>query len=68
MANPLYGQNKADDILDALASASDNVDVSVGSGSGKIGNANVVADAAIPITINGGDYVIALYAAAKAND
>ena len=68
MANPLYGQNKADDILDALASASDNIDIAVGSGSGKIGNANAVADAGIPISINGVDYVLALYAAAKLND
>ena len=68
MANPLYGQNKADGMLNALADADANIDTSVGSSSGKIGNANVVADAGIPITINGVEYCIALYAVAKMND
>ena len=65
MANPLYGQNKSDDLLDAIASAADNIDASLASGAGKLGAADVVADAAIPITIGGVEYVIALYAAAK---
>jgi hypothetical protein len=65
MANPMYGQNKADDLLDAIADAHDTVDTSLAAASGKLGNGDVVADAAIPITINGVDYVIALYAAAK---
>ena len=65
MANPLYGSNKADELLDALASAGANIDTAMPAGSGKLGNANVVADAAIPITINGVSYVIALYAASK---
>ena len=67
MANPLYGQNKQDDLLDALASANDNVNVGISTDSGKLGNEDVAADAAIPITVNGVDYVIALYAAAKAS-
>ena len=65
MANPLYGQNKQDDLIDALANASSSIDTSLASGSGKLGNADVVADAAIPITINGVDYVLPLYALAK---
>lgn len=65
MANPLYGQNKQDNLLDALAGASSSVDTSLATASGKLGNADVVADAAITITINGVDYVLALYAAAK---
>lgn len=65
MANPLYGQNKQDDMLDALASADDNIDTSLPSGTGKLGNADVVADAAITVTIKGTEYAIALYAVAK---
>ena len=65
MANPLYGQNKQDDLIDALAGASSSIDTSIASGSGKLGNADVVADAAIPVTINGVEYVLALYAASK---
>jgi len=65
MANPMYGQNKADDLIDAIADAHDTIDTSLASGSGKLGNANVVADAAIPITINGVQYVLPLYALAK---
>jgi len=65
MANPLYGQNKQDGFLDALASADDNIDTDLPATSGKMGNANVVADAAITITIDGVEYAIALYAVAK---
>tara|TARA_Y100001937_G_C7033724_1_gene291285 strand:- start:548 stop:754 length:207 start_codon:yes stop_codon:yes gene_type:complete len=65
MANPLYGQNKQDDLIDALAGASSSIDTSLASGSGKLGNADVVADAAIPVTINGVEYVLPLYAIAK---
>lgn len=65
MANPLYGQNKQDDLIDALANASSSIDTSMATGSGKLGNANAVIDAAIPITINGVEYVLPLYAIAK---
>ncbi|QDP66940.1 MAG: hypothetical protein Unbinned4409contig1002_41 [Prokaryotic dsDNA virus sp.] len=65
MANPLYGSNKADELINALADAGATIDTAMPAGSGKLGNADVVADAAIPITINGVSYVIALYAAAK---
>lgn len=65
MANPLYGQNKQDDLIDALANASNSIDTSLASGSGKLGAASAVADAAIPVTINGVEYVLALYAASK---
>tara|TARA_R100001082_G_scaffold110721_1_gene91488 strand:+ start:121 stop:324 length:204 start_codon:yes stop_codon:yes gene_type:complete len=65
MANPLYGQNKADGMLEVLTDAEDNIDTSLASGSGKLGNADVVADACIPITINGVEYVLPLYAIAK---
>ena len=61
MANPLYGQNKQDELLDSLAGASESIDTSLASGAGKLGAADVVADAAIPVTINGVEYVLPLY-------
>ena len=66
MANPLYGQNKQDDLLDALASADDNI-VTSATGSGQVGQSTNDAPAvkAIPVTIDGVKYYIALYAVAK---
>ena len=60
MANPLYGQNKADDMLDALANADDNIE-DVVAGSGKIGNENCAPVKQLPITIAGVVYYLALY-------
>jgi len=67
MANPLYGSNKEDDILAALSKASDDVNTSPATGSGKVGAASAAADACVPITINGVEYVLALYVASKAS-
>ena len=60
MANPLYGQNKADDILDALASAEENIEA-VATASGKIGNENCAPVKQLPVTIGGVKYYLALY-------
>jgi uncharacterized protein YbjQ (UPF0145 family) len=68
MGNPLYGSNNQDALIDALANAEDAINDSLSTEAAKLGTDAVVADACIPITINGVDYVIALYAAAKAVD
>jgi hypothetical protein len=62
MANPLYGQNKQDDMLDALASADDNI-VTAGTGTGSAGEpAHADAEKVLPVTIGGVVYYIPLYA------
>jgi len=62
MANPLYGQNKQDDMLDALASADENIE-DAGTGTSSAGeSAHADADSVIPVTINGTVYYIPLYA------
>jgi len=60
MANPLYGQNKADGFLDTLADADDKV-AAAGTGGTAAGNAAGVATKVIPITIAGVEYFLALY-------
>ena len=67
MANPMYGQNKADGMLNALADA-DATLAAAGTGSGSAGEA-AATDAtasqsptkAISVTIEGVDYWIPLY-------
>ena len=60
----MYGQNKQDDLLDALASANDNI-VTSDTDAGDLGASDATpAVKAIPVTINGTTYYIALYAAA----
>ena len=63
MANPLYGQNKADDILDALASASDNIVDAEDGDTNSAGEADSVAAKVLPITVNGVTYYLPLYSA-----
>lgn len=63
MANPMYGQNKADNILDALASASDNIAAAESSDTNSAGHADSVAAKVIPITVNGVTYYLPLYSA-----
>ena len=62
MANPLYGQNKQDDLLDALASADDNI-VAAGTSAGSAGETDGSGRPAkvIPVTIDGTVYYLGLW-------
>lgn len=62
MANPLYGQNKADGLLDALANADDNM-VAAGTTAGSAGEADGTGrpTKVLPITINGVVYYLGLW-------
>ena len=63
MANPLYGQNKQDNMLDALASADDNI-VDAGDGdTNSAGKNDSVAAKVLPIVIDGVTYYLPLYSA-----
>jgi hypothetical protein len=62
MANPLYGQNKADDFLDALANADDNI-AAAGTTAGSAGETDGTGRPAkvLPVTIAGVVYYIGLW-------
>ena len=61
MANPMYGQNKADNMLDALADA-DATLVAAGENSGSAGAADGCnADNVITVVIEGTTYYIPLF-------
>ena len=63
MANPLYGSNKQDNLLDAIASAVENMAAAEDADTNSAGNADSVASKVLPITISGTTYYIALYSA-----
>ena len=63
MANPLYGQNKQDNMLDALASADDNIVDAEDGDANSAGKDDSVASKVLPITIGGVTYYLPLYSA-----
>ena len=63
MANPLYGSNKQDNLLDAIASAVENMATANDGDTNSAGKDDSVASKVLPITISGTTYYIALYSA-----
>ena len=63
MANPLYGSNKQDNLLDAIASAVENMVAANDGDTTSAGKDDSVASKVLPITISGTTYYIALYSA-----
>ena len=62
MANPQYGSNKQDDLLDAIASAVENIETA-GTGTSSAGEpAKADAEKVLPITIGGVVFYIGLWA------
>tara|TARA_X000001382_G_scaffold74971_3_gene52477 strand:- start:1441 stop:1644 length:204 start_codon:yes stop_codon:yes gene_type:complete len=63
MANPLHGSNSNDAFVDALIDMLQNGEVSIASGSGKMGNADGVPTKALKVVVAGTIYYIPLFAA-----
>ena len=61
MANPLYGSNKQDGMVDSLASADENI-TAAGTAAGAAGKSDgCAADQVLPIVIKGVTYYIPLF-------
>tara|TARA_R100000655_G_scaffold1668_4_gene6420 strand:- start:4854 stop:5051 length:198 start_codon:yes stop_codon:yes gene_type:complete len=61
MANPLYGSNKQDGMLDALASADETI-AAAGTSAGSAGKSDgCAADKVITVSIKGVTYYIPLF-------